>query len=68
MKVYQIEISDSLNDVLEEVARKADMSIESFIGEILNRYAIDPHIMEQDEVNTGYEHMGELHLKISNNE
>ena len=68
MKVYQIEISDSLNTIIEEVARKLDMSIESFIGEILNRYAIDPHIMEQDEVKTGYEEMGELNLKISNNE
>ena len=68
MKVYQIEISDSLNTIIEEVARKLDMSIESFIGEILNRYAIDPHIMEQDEVKTGYEEMGDLNLKISNNE
>ena len=68
MKVYQIEIDDSLNAIIEEVARKLDMSIESFIGEILNRYAIDPHIMEQDEVKTGYEEMGELNLKISNDE
>ena len=68
MKVYQIEINDALNSIIEEVARKLDMSIESFIGEILNRYAIDPHIMEQDEVKTGYEEMGELNLKISNNE
>ena len=68
MKVYQIEISDALNNVIEEVARKLDMSIENFIGEILNRYAIDPHIMEQDEVKTGYEEMGDLNLKISNNE
>ena len=68
MKVYQIEISDTLNSIIEEVARKLDISIESFIGEILNRYAIDPHIMEQDEVKTGYEEMGELNLKISNNE
>ena len=68
MKVYQIEINDSLNAIIEEVARKLDMSIESFIGEILNRYAIDPHIMEQDEVKTGYEEMGDLNLKISNNE
>ena len=68
MKVYQIEIGDSLNVILEEVARKLDISIESFIGEILNRYAIDPHIMEQDDVKVGYEEMGELNLKISNNE
>ena len=68
MKVYQIEINDELNSIIEEVARKLDMSIESFIGEILNRYALDPHIMEQDEVKTGYEEMGDLNLKISNNE
>ena len=66
MKVYQIEVDDSLNVILEEAARKMDVNIESFISEILNRYAIDPHIMEQEEVKQGYADMGEINLEISN--
>lgn len=66
MKVYQIEIDENLNGILEEAARKMDVNIESFISEILNRYAIDPHIMEQEEVKKGYADMGEINLEISN--
>lgn len=66
MKIYQIEIPDELNKLMEECARKMDMSIEAFITRILSRYAVDPHIMEQDDVKQGYEEMGEINLKISN--
>ena len=66
MKVYQIEINDELNEILEEASRKMDVNIESFITQILDRFAIDPHIMEQDEVKRGYEEMGEINLEISN--
>lgn len=66
MKVYRVEIDDELNLILEEAARKMDMNIESFISQILNRYAIDPHIMEQDEVKEGYADMGDINLDISN--
>lgn len=66
MKVYQIEIDDELNEILEEAARKMDTNIESFIGDILNRYAMDPHIMEQDEMKDGYVAMGDINLEISN--
>ena len=50
MKVYQIEVDDTLNHILEEAARIMDVNIESFITEILNRYALDPHIMEKEDV------------------
>lgn len=66
MKVYQIEVGDELNEILEEAARTMDMNIESFIAQILNRFAIDPHIMEQDEVKDGYRDMGDINLDISN--
>ena len=55
MKVYQIEVNDKLNEILEEASKKLDVNIESFIARILDRFAIDPHIMEQDEVKRGYE-------------
>ncbi|MDE6398887.1 MAG: hypothetical protein K2L51_06165 [Clostridiales bacterium] len=43
-----------------------DVNIESFITQILDRFAIDPHIMEQDEVKDGYQDMGDINLDISN--
>lgn len=43
-----------------------DVNIESFITEILNRYALDPHIMEKEDVKDGYEKMGDINLEISN--
>lgn len=67
MNVYQIEVDDELNVILEEAAQKMDVNIESFISQILNRFAIDPHIMEQDEVKDGYVEMGDINLNISNN-
>lgn len=66
MKVYQIEVDEELNYILEEAARKMDVNIESFITEILNRFAIDPHIMEKEEVKEGYEQTGDINLEISN--
>ena len=65
MKVYQIEVNDQLNEILEEAARKMDTNIETFITRVLDRFAIDPHIMEQ-EVKDGYTDMGDINLDISN--
>ena len=65
MKKYLVEINDDLNYILEEGARKMDASVESFIAEILNRFALDPHIMEQEEVKDGYEQMGDINIKLS---
>lgn len=66
MKVYQIEIGDELNRILEEAASKMDQNIETFIESLLHRFAIDPHIMEGDDVKNGYEQMGDINLEISN--
>ncbi len=66
MSIYQIEIPEELNRILEEGARTMDVSIETFITQILQRYAIDPHIMEQEEVKSGYTEMGDINLAISN--
>lgn len=66
MYKYQIEIGEKLNAVLEEGARMKDMAIERFIAEILNRYAVDPHIMEKEDVKEGYEESGDINLDWSN--
>ena len=66
MKAYEIEINEELNAIIEEGAKRMNLSTERFIAEILNRYAIDPHIMEGEEVKKGYEEMGDINLEISN--
>ena len=43
-----------------------DTNIETFITRVLDRFAIDPHIMEQEEVKDGYTDMGDINLDISN--
>ena len=63
MKVYQIEVNDQLNEILEEAARKMDTNIETFITRVLDRFAIDP---QQEEVKDGYTDMGDINLEISN--
>ena len=66
MKEYKIEVSDELNKILEEASQMYDVNIESFITSILERFAIDPHIMEQDEVKDGYRETGGINREISN--
>lgn len=66
MKVYKINIEDSLAEILEKGAAMTDNNVESFIAQILNRFAIDPHIMEQEDVKEGYREVGDINLEISN--
>ena len=66
MKEYRVEVDDELNEILEEAARRMDTSIENFIEQILNRFALDPHIMEEEELKDGYRDMGDINLEISN--
>ena len=66
MKEYKIEVSDELNRILEEASCRMDINIETFISRILDRFAMDPHIMEQEELKDGYESVGDINLEISN--
>ncbi len=66
MKLYKIQISEELNKLIEECAKKMNVSVETFIARVLSRYAIDPHIMENEDVKRGYEDMAEINLEISN--
>ncbi|MBD5131547.1 MAG: hypothetical protein HDT28_02990 [Clostridiales bacterium] len=47
---YQIEVDKELNDILVNNANKRNMSVPALIAEILKRYVIDAHIMEQNEL------------------
>ncbi|MDR2201233.1 MAG: hypothetical protein LBP26_00485 [Clostridiales bacterium] len=66
MVKYQIEVNDELNALLEQNARRADVSIERFIQEILNRYVFSPHILESEEVKSAYAECGSVNLEWAN--
>ena len=47
---YSIEVDSQMNDILSRNAAKRNMSVPAMISEILKRYVIDAHIMEQSEL------------------
>ncbi|MDE7464058.1 MAG: hypothetical protein K2M48_03420 [Clostridiales bacterium] len=47
---YKIEVEDGLNDILVNNAKRNNISVQTLITELLKRYVIDAHIMEQSEL------------------
>lgn len=63
---YIIEVNQEVNKVLENNARIRDMSIESLIEEILNKYLIPLHTMDKEDMAKGYIESGDINLEIAN--
>lgn len=47
---YIIEVDDKLNGILTDNANKRNIAVTTLIAEMLKRYAVDAHIMEQSEL------------------
>lgn len=47
---YIIEVDEQLNTVLTSNANKRNIPVSALIAEMLKRYLIDSHIMEQSEL------------------
>lgn len=47
---YNIEVEDGLNDILANNAKRNNIDVSTLIVELLKRYVIDAHIMEQSEL------------------
>ena len=47
---YTIEVDEQLNNILTSNANKRNMPVSVLISEMLKRYLIDSHIMEQSEL------------------
>lgn len=47
---YIIEVEDGLDDILTNNAKRNNISVQALIVELLKRYVIDSHIMEQSEL------------------
>ena len=64
---YIIEVNDKLNSILSENASLRKMSVPELIMELLNRYVIDAHIMEQSELwQSGTEECKDINLDWAN--
>ena len=64
---YIIEVEQGLNDILVNNAKRNNMKVETLITELLKRYVIDAHIMEQSELwERGIADCTEINLEWSN--
>jgi len=66
MYQYTINVDKELNDLLLNASKNQNMPIEQFVKEILNKYVVPPHIMNEESMAKGYEEMGEINLELSN--
>lgn len=62
---YNIKVSKELATQLSITAMDKNMSIEELIEEILNKYFVPMHTIDQEEMAKGYEEMGEINLELS---
>lgn len=64
---YIIEVGDDLNDILVKNANKYNVSVQTIILQLLRRYTVDAHIMEQDELwQNGIKECAEINLDWAN--
>lgn len=64
---YTIEVDKALNDVLNKTALKKNIGVPELIVELLKRFSVDAHIMEQTELwQNGIKECAEINLDWAN--
>ena len=64
---YIIEVDDKLNSLLTENAISRNMNVSALILELLKRYVIDVHIMEQNDIwQSGIDECKDINLDWAN--
>lgn len=64
---YIIKIEDDLNKILTETALKRNMTVPQLISELIKRFAIDSHIMEESEMwKVGIKECADINLDWAN--
>ena len=66
MKIFKVEVTDELNELLGRASQAAGYGVEKFIAEILSRYVIDAHSIKGKDVAAGYAECGPMNLEIAN--
>lgn len=64
---YIIEVDDKMNDILIRNAAKQNIPVQNLIADLLKRYLIDKHIMEQDQMwQDGINELADVNLDWAN--
>lgn len=64
---YTVEVDEELNDILTRNASIKNMSVGALIAELLKRFSLDAHIMEQNELwQNGIDDCAEINLDWAN--
>lgn len=67
MKIrYVIEVSEEMDKRLREDAKIKGLPVEQYVAELVNRYALSLHTMNQEELGKGYEETGDINLDWAN--
>ena len=51
---------------LQEVAKIKGVPVEKYVADLVNRYALSLHTMNQEELRQGYEETGDINLDWAN--
>ncbi len=63
---YVIEVNAEMDKRLQEVAKIKGVPVEKYVADLVNRYALSLHTMNQEELRQGYEETGDINLDWAN--
>lgn len=64
---YEIEVDKEVDDILKSNAARSAMSVPDIIEQLLKRYVIDAHIMEESDLwQNGLDECADLELDWAN--
>lgn len=65
MKII-IEVDTNMDSVIEKNAKEKNLTVPKYIEQVLNRYIVPVHIMEQEDVKEGYKFCSSINLDWAN--
>jgi hypothetical protein len=65
MKI-SFEAEEELYMLVNAASERAKMPVERFIAEVLRRFVVAPHIMDNEDVMRAYTECGAMNLEIAN--
>ncbi|MCL2234743.1 MAG: hypothetical protein FWC11_01340 [Firmicutes bacterium] len=63
---YTIKVTNEMNNLLENNAKRQNVSVEKLIDEILSRYVTPVHMMDNEIMAKGYVESGDINLEWAN--
>lgn len=63
---YQIEVNSEVSDIIEKNASRLGITPEKVIEQIINKFIVPLHTINQEDMARGYEQMSEINLELAN--